>query len=299
MRKILFFALACTIVILSVGCMPEPCEGPHNEVIDEAVAPTCTKTGLTEGKHCADCKTVIVKQEVLPTAHDYVDEIVQPSMLAGKYAEVKCKSCGYKLDEKFSFGFEITKDDETMTCTVKGKGECNDKEINIPPVISGYKVVGIAKRAFSGERKVTSIKVPDGVTSIGDYAFSGCSRLVSVRLPDGVTEMGTQAFSNSSRLKLVVIPDGVTAIKTATFFSSSGLESVVIPSTVKSISTQAFTNTALKIIYYGGTKEEWEKVKLEYGNGEISPAIKYYYSEKEPSVKDVYWHFVDGVPTVW
>ena len=299
MKRILFSILACALVIASAGCMPAPCEGPHNEVIDEAVAPTCTKTGLTEGKHCADCKTVIVKQKVVPTAHDYADEIVQPSMLAGKYAEVKCKLCGYKIDEKFSFGFEIIKDDETMTCAVKDMGECKDKEVNIPPVISGYKVVEIAKRAFSGERKVTSIKVPDGVTAIGDYAFSGCSRLVNIKLPDGVTTMGIQAFSDSSRLKLVVIPEGLTAIKTATFFSCGSLESVVIPSSVKSISSQAFTSTNLKIIYYGGTKEEWEKVKLEYGNGEITPAVKYYYSETEPTVKNVYWRFVDGVPTVW
>ena len=299
MKRILFLTFICVFVFLSVTGCAKVCEGPHNEVIDEAVAPTCTKTGLTEGKHCADCKTVIVKQEVVPTVHDYVDEIVQPSMLAGKYAEVKCKLCGYKIDEKFSFGFEIVKDDENMTCSIKSKGECNDKEINIPPVISGYKVTAIAKRAFSGQRKVTSIKVPDGVTSIGDYAFSNCSKLTSIILPDGVTNMGTQAISYCSRLKTVVIPAGVTAIKTATFFSCNNLENVVIPSSVKSISTQAFASANLKKIYYGGTKEEWEKIKLEYGNGEITSAMKYYYSEEEPSVKNAYWHFVDGVPTVW
>lgn len=73
----------------------------HNIVIDEAVAPTCTTEGLTEGSHCSICNTVIVAQDVLPAAHDkalYVSGTLAISMngsvdATGLTASLRCTKC--------------------------------------------------------------------------------------------------------------------------------------------------------------------------------------------------------------
>ena len=54
----------------------------HKEVIDSAVPATCTETGLTEGKHCSVCNTVLVKQDVVDAlGHSFTDwtVTVQPT----------------------------------------------------------------------------------------------------------------------------------------------------------------------------------------------------------------------------
>ena len=86
----------------------------------------------------------------------------------------------------------------------------------------------IGDKAFYYCRGLTSLTLPDGITSIGYCAFYGCSGLTSLTLPDGITSIGFWAFRDCSGLTSLTIPAGITSIHSLAFQYCSGLKEVRI-----------------------------------------------------------------------
>ena len=137
----------------------------------------------------------------------------------------------------------------------------------------GTKIV--ADYAFSDCTSLTSITIPNSVTSIGDYAFWYCTSFTNITIPDSVTSIGEGAFSgctslteinvssenknynsennvlfNKNKTKLIqypigtkdtsyTIPDSVTSIETGAFYHCKSLTSITIPDSVTHISEKA------------------------------------------------------------
>ncbi|MDO4475809.1 MAG: leucine-rich repeat protein [Lachnospiraceae bacterium] len=104
------------------------------------------------------------------------------------------------------------------------------------------KTGGLAKienSVFQDCKALTSVTLPDTVTSIGDSAFKNCSKLTTVKLPAGLTDLKERAFENSG-LTAIVIPEKVTAISASLFKNCAALKTVAFGKKETVIGAEAF-----------------------------------------------------------
>lgn len=143
------------------------------------------------------------------------------------------------------------------TLTIYGSGAIynyhpNEILCNLPPwwdyresintIILDSEISRIGDAAFYG-CNIASIDIPDNIHSIGKWAFSYCTRLSSVTIPDGMTSIAWSAFSNTA-LTSFTIPESVTSID-GYAFSNCPLSSITIPDNVTSIGEYAFSGCSL------------------------------------------------------
>jgi len=116
--------------------------------------------------------------------------------------------------------------------------------------------IGICDSAFSHCTSLTSITIPNSVTSIGQSAFYECTSLTSVTISNSVTSIGGSAFSGCTGLTSITIPNSVTSIGQYAFYNCYSLTSITIPNSVTSIGLFAFSYcTGLTSITIGANKD--------------------------------------------
>ncbi len=190
----------------------------HVEEADAAVAPTCTETGLAEGKHCSDCGEVLVAQEEVPaTGHAYAEEWTTDAfshkhaatcehtdLFDGEVAHTFdenycCTVCAYQATP--TEGLAFTQSSDKKSYLVSGMGTATATDIVIPATYNDLPVTGIATWAFYNCADLTSITLPTGMTTIGSSAFRDCVNLQSILVPADMTSIGNQAFYDCDKLE--------------------------------------------------------------------------------------------------
>ena len=109
---------------------------------------------------------------------------------------------------------------------------------NIP--VGGFLTGQPLHVGFTGSKRLESVYLPDGVTTIGDYAFYECENLTGITIPESVTTIGKGAFAGCNNLTSITIPDGVTSIGERAFFGCNNLTSITIPDSVTTIGDYTF-----------------------------------------------------------
>jgi hypothetical protein len=102
--------------------------------------------------------------------------------------------------------------------------------VTIPAQINGKPVTTIGGMIFgtngqTANTKITSVTIPDSVTTIGEGAFINCTSLTSVTIGSGVTSIESFAFSKCSSLATITIPESVISVWQKAFDETAWLNS--------------------------------------------------------------------------
>ena len=154
--------------------------------------------------------------------------------------------CGYGV----SFVFNESTGTLTISKTDEGKGEMYNAYY-IPQLYAKYKkkiktviiengVTTIGGYSFENFNCLTSVVISSSVTSIDYRAFAGCSSLASISIPNSVTSIGSEVFSGCVSLSSITIPNNITLINNSVFEGCVSITTLEIPDGVTDILPQAF-----------------------------------------------------------
>ena len=225
----------------------------HIEEIIQAVSPTCSSSGNTEGTKCSRCDEVLNAPTYIP-------------YLEHKYEDYVCKDCGYEF---YTYGLEFSKTNYASeeAYVVSGYNGTNS-EVIIPSKYMNKPVIGILEEAFLENFTIQTIRLPESITFIGKKAFYECEKLKEITIPSQITEILSQTFYGCESLETVEILGNLEVIyeeafyrcdelvqvdfagdviefKNKSFYGCSSLNKFTFPSSCRIIGEEAFVLTNL------------------------------------------------------
>ena len=167
-------------------------------------------------------------------------------MLHGVFPATEDYDSDYKVD-----GIYYSQTSETTVAVTYHNKQFNSYsgDVVIPAAISfngvSFRVTAITDNAFRECTQLTSVQIPESVTSIGSRAFDHAG-ITCMVIPNSVTTMGYSCFDSCSKLARVEIGNGIKTISPAAFMKCTALENLVLPPSITSIGENAFSGSGLK-----------------------------------------------------
>ena len=202
--------------------------------------PTCAADGYTT--HVCTCGHSYTDTPTAALGHkpdsSCFEELKENG--GGFTVRAACAVCskGYDIHIDEISDFTLTKENKS---TVEG---LTGNEVYIPAAFTSggkwYRIVKIGEKAFYNNMDITSVVIPNTVTSITDSAFYGCVKMNSVTLPDGLTEIGSSAFHFCSSITSIALPSSLVTIGNSAFFNCTSLRDLVLPEKLVTIGDNAF-----------------------------------------------------------
>lgn len=245
---------------------------------------------------------------------------------------------------KVTIGKNVRKIPYKLFCPYWYNGASNTPKIVSVEFEEGSVCESIEDMAFAGCYGIVSVAIPKSVTNFGSGVFAGCNRLTSITVdidntayqsiegnlyskdgktliqyavgkaetviivPDSVVEINDYAFWKCVYLESVIIPNGVTKIGYSAFYGCYMLTNVTIGDNITSIGIRAFEYCSnITSVYYRGVASEWDSISIGMDNTDLINAIRYYYSDNEPTLNadgtaynGNYWYYDEnGDIAIW
>lgn len=179
---------------------------------------------------------------------------------AGDWSKLTIQSGNPAVEDAVNaqlFDFEFIPNN-TAVIVKKYNGTAAD--VTIPSHYKGKPVTMIDHAAFH-DSAVTSVTIPDSVTSIPDDAFAFCSQLTNISIPNSVTFIGFSAFNSCTSLKSITLPSSLSTIQSSAFYNCGNLETIRIPVSVTFIGNYAFAGCPSSMtVTYPGSKTQWDAI---------------------------------------
>ena len=167
---------------------------------------------------------------------------------------------------------------------------------SIKEVVFGDNITYLPDNICYGCSALEKVTLPSNLKEIGSRCFYQCTSLRSIEFPKTVTELGWYAFQESG-LESVVIPDSVTKITNT--FRDCRFDYVVLPKSIVAVTGQSFLGCSIQKVYYEGDEKNWSYINIDNSSAELEFALRYYYSDTNPSNEGLFWRYVKGKIVEW